>query len=221
MASWKQNNLPGLTGDQRGGTIGNPLPSAYAWAESPESSAQAAWEVQRTTEEERNDYAVDWWKKVDSPAKTVAATIEFRSRRGTKEAVVRSLRSEQDAPSAAQGDYGGAVNERSLLEDHATHHQKTILIDYAHEHGTRAVGYVMGLNSTTDYWDTQEHLFDDARREVDWARASATAKSLPDGHAISRDPYHDYVCRIAGRALEGVHRNFVDAWVRAGGKARS
>jgi phosphatidylserine/phosphatidylglycerophosphate/cardiolipin synthase-like enzyme len=35
----------------------------------------------------------------------------------------------------------------------STAHQKTILIDYDHAHGKHAVGYVMGLNSVTDYWD--------------------------------------------------------------------
>ena len=45
-----------------------------------------------------------------------------------------------------------------------THHQKMILIDY----GTpdSAVGYVMGHNSTTDFWDTAEHRFKDPLREI-------------------------------------------------------
>ncbi|MDB5746384.1 MAG: phospholipase [Massilia sp.] len=45
-----------------------------------------------------------------------------------------------------------------------THHQKMILIDY--ETPTRAVGYVMGHNSTTDFWDTVDHRFRDIRRET-------------------------------------------------------
>lgn len=45
-----------------------------------------------------------------------------------------------------------------------THHQKMILIDY--EMPDRAVGYVMGHNSTTDFWDTSEHRFRDPRREI-------------------------------------------------------
>lgn len=47
----------------------------------------------------------------------------------------------------------------------ATHHQKPILIDYAHDGGSDAVGDVMGLNSVTDYWDTQQHEIDDPLRE--------------------------------------------------------
>jgi phosphatidylserine/phosphatidylglycerophosphate/cardiolipin synthase-like enzyme len=45
-----------------------------------------------------------------------------------------------------------------------THHQKMILIDY--ETPARAVGYVMGHNSTTDFWDTVNHRFHDGRRET-------------------------------------------------------
>lgn len=45
-----------------------------------------------------------------------------------------------------------------------THHQKMILIDY--EMPERAVGYVMGHNSTTDFWDTAKHRFQDPRREM-------------------------------------------------------
>lgn len=45
-----------------------------------------------------------------------------------------------------------------------THHQKMILIDY--ETPEHAVGYVMGHNSTTDFWDTARHRFRDRRRET-------------------------------------------------------
>ena len=100
-----------------------------------------------------------------------------------------------------------------------THHQKTLLIDYAWQEGEKAVGYVMGLNATTDYWDSGEHCFDTPRRETDWARKSETAKASKD-RAISRDPYRDYACRLRGPALRDVQRNFVKAWARAGGQTR-
>ena len=44
-----------------------------------------------------------------------------------------------------------------------SHHQKMVLIDY--EMPQRAVGYVMGHNSITDFWDTAQHRFRDPRRE--------------------------------------------------------
>jgi phosphatidylserine/phosphatidylglycerophosphate/cardiolipin synthase-like enzyme len=46
----------------------------------------------------------------------------------------------------------------------ATHHQKMVLIDY--ENPATAVGYVMGHNSITDFWDTAAHIFRDPRRET-------------------------------------------------------
>lgn len=45
-----------------------------------------------------------------------------------------------------------------------THHQKMVLIDY--ENPAKAVGYVMGHNSITDFWDTAAHIFQDPRRET-------------------------------------------------------
>jgi phosphatidylserine/phosphatidylglycerophosphate/cardiolipin synthase-like enzyme len=54
-----------------------------------------------------------------------------------------------------------------------THHQKMILIDY--ETPGRAVGYVMGHNSTTDFWDTVEHRFQCSRRETLYKKNPADA----------------------------------------------
>lgn len=45
----------------------------------------------------------------------------------------------------------------------AAHHQKMLLIDY--EDPINAIGYVMGHNSVTDFWDTAGHRFRDIRRE--------------------------------------------------------
>jgi len=95
------------------------------------------------------------------------------------------------------------------LEQIATDHQKTILIDYEHEGGADAVGYVLGLNSLTDYWDTQQHLFNDPRRGASWEGANDAEPGLK--------PYQDYACRIRGAALVAVSKNFTDAWNRAKG----
>jgi phosphatidylserine/phosphatidylglycerophosphate/cardiolipin synthase-like enzyme len=54
-----------------------------------------------------------------------------------------------------------------------THHQKMVLIDY--EMPARAIGYVMGHNSTTDFWDTAEHRFKDSRRETLYTQNPAKA----------------------------------------------
>ena len=59
-----------------------------------------------------------------------------------------------------------------------THHQKMILIDY--ELPDRAIGYVMGHNSTTDFWDTIEHRFRCSRRETLYKKNPADAISQWD-----------------------------------------
>ena len=88
----------------------------------------------------------------------------------------------------------------------STAHQKTILIDYDHAHGKHAVGYVMGLNSVTDYWDTRKHLFHDPRRGESWEGGGDNLPGLK--------PFQDYACRIVGEVLICVSKNFVDAWNR-------
>jgi len=227
MAARQQNNLTGMTGDQREGYLASPtMTTGESLAMASGLSMGVApfgMDAGRSPEELRQDYCVQWWRDVRraSRAGDPAHRIEFLGRQGDKAAVRRALKSEEDRPSTAAASVGGLVNEVKLLEDYATHHQKTILIDYAWEGGRKAVGYVKGLNSITDYWDTQEHLFDSSKRELDWSRHSQTAQGLPAGQWISRDPYQDYACRIVGPALRGVHRNFVDAWKRAGGKARA
>ena len=50
-----------------------------------------------------------------------------------------------------------------ITKSFAAHHQKMLLIDY--EDPVNAIGYVMGHNSVTDFWDTAEHRFRDVRRE--------------------------------------------------------
>jgi phosphatidylserine/phosphatidylglycerophosphate/cardiolipin synthase-like enzyme len=54
---------------------------------------------------------------------------------------------------------------------YATHHQKMLLIDY--ERPATAVGYVMGHNSITDFWDTEKHAFRDRLRERFYTRDHA------------------------------------------------
>lgn len=96
--------------------------------------------------------------------------------------------------------------EFTSLMEASTAHQKTILIDYDHADGEHAVGYVMGLNSVTDYWDTRKHLFYDPRRGQSWEGGGDEFPGLK--------PLQDYACRICGEALISVSKNFVDAWNR-------
>ena len=231
-----QNNMPGYTGDQRAGRVldqtailtfrdepafGKPVSTfVYKGAASPPSN-----------EEQRQSYAVQWWRTYMSGRKLdgYKGSLSIALRAGSNAAdVIRSMNATdgtgtQEDPlddNASDRVAGiGVASEQSLVQSHATHHQKTILIDYAYKGGEKAVGYVMGLNSTTDYWDTADHLFRDARREIDWARKSPTARAQPAGQSSCRDPYRDYVSRIQGPALEDVQRNFTQAWKRSGAPA--
>jgi phosphatidylserine/phosphatidylglycerophosphate/cardiolipin synthase-like enzyme len=103
-----------------------------------------------------------------------------------------------------------------------THHQKTVLIDYDFNAGAQAVGYVKGLNSVTDYWDTEEHLLENPKREASGTREVTEAVQVDAGAKADTGfktfkPYRDYACRIRGGALASVQANFIRAWARAGG----
>lgn len=87
---------------------------------------------------QRQDYCTRWWRQATAGQ---IEHLEVRRRDGVPACVKASVASEADPPQASAGTHGGIVNERMLIEDNATHHQKPILIDYAHEDGSRAVGY--------------------------------------------------------------------------------
>lgn len=74
----------------------------------------------------------------------------------------------RDVPSqlfdASMKGEGAPANAASALAQvYASHHQKGLLIDY--ENPNSAIGYVMGHNSVTDYWDSADHPFCSPRRE--------------------------------------------------------
>jgi len=169
---------------------------------------------------QRADHCVQWWRWALN--KKNAHLIEVRMRDGDAAANRAALATDTYTRPSSQGlPY---LKEKSLLEDSGTHHQKTVMIDYHHADGICAVGYVMGLNSLTEYWDTDQHAFNDKLREYDQKRSTETYrrifKSDPvQAQRVRGDPYRDYACRIQGEALRRVNDNFADAWVRAGGSA--
>ena len=122
---------------------------------------------------------------------------------------------------------------------YATHHQKMVLIDY--EIPKWAVGYVMGHNSVTDFWDTREHKFKDKRRErfytngqaglenhlehmkIQYARYLSKPGAARDmmerrianyigTHSHIAKPYQDVSCRLQGPVLFDLNHNFCEAW---------
>jgi phosphatidylserine/phosphatidylglycerophosphate/cardiolipin synthase-like enzyme len=108
--------------------------------------------------------------------------------------------------------------EREGMVHFGTHHQKPILIDFAYEQGKKAVGYVMGLNSVTDYWDTTDHHVENPLRELGCGNTDEEETQGVDGKSNFRTlkPYRDYACRLEGQALIAIHENFERAWTRSG-----
>lgn len=170
--------------------------------------------------EQRQDYCTRWWREATAG---MIPNLEVRCRDGVAGKVKASVGNEADPPSAAGGQLGGYFDEKELIENWATHHQKPILIDYGHAGksagqgpGHKAVGFIMGLNSVSDYWDSAEHRFDDPLREKDHeGRSDALSRAVARTRPISRKPLRDYACRIEGPALIDVYRNFSEAWNRA------
>lgn len=138
---------------------------------------------------------------------------------------------------------GAPANAHSAIAKvYATHHQKMLLIDY--EIPQAAVGYVMGHNSVTDYWDTPDHPFRSARRETFFrADPESVAESLEEfgkpraiythgperyaamkraayeqfrqRHGYTAKPYQDVSTRLRGPILYDLNHNFCQGWTES------
>ena len=163
----------------------------------------------------REEYCHSWYKAAFAGLLT---GISIQTRAGAPEFIQKGLASEKYKP----GGLGDLEAERTGMVMAGTHHQKTLLIDYDYMGGAKAVGYVKGLNSVTDYWDTEDHWIEDPKRECAGEREVGEAVQVDEGKKADTGfktfkPYRDYACRISGGALACVHANFVRAWGRAGG----
>jgi phosphatidylserine/phosphatidylglycerophosphate/cardiolipin synthase-like enzyme len=160
----------------------------------------------------REEYCHSWYKAAFAGR---LKGISIRKRDGNSDRIGASLGQEAKQPD---------VVERNLLTLGGTHHQKPILIDFAYNDGKKAVGYVMGLNSMTGYWDTPEHCAENPLREQGAAKTLKEQAQGVDGvfDFETMKPYRDYACRIeGGRALIPVHENFERSWERAGGATQA
>ena len=159
----------------------------------------------------REEYCYNWYV---AAFKGMLSGITIRLRHGDSGAISKSISTEINQP---RGLTMGEI-EKPGMQYLGTHHQKPVLIDFDHEEGAKAVGYVMGLNSVTDYWDTTAHLLDDTRREQGGVneRRECLQGMAADGGFATLKPYQDYACRIdGGKALIALYNNFVKAWDRA------
>lgn len=143
---------------------------------------------------ERAKHCVDWWEKAITGQ---MPNLHVRHRCQSADSVEQSM----------QGETNGYTSiEIAGLKKVPTHHQKPILIDYECP-GPTSVGYVMGLNSTTDYWDTPKHIYDDPLRGYQWEGTTDTSNLN-----LRLKPYRDYAIRVQGPALFCLNRNFSTAW---------
>jgi phosphatidylserine/phosphatidylglycerophosphate/cardiolipin synthase-like enzyme len=158
----------------------------------------------------RKEYCHSWYQAAFSG---LLKNIEIRKRCGDADTVAKSLK--LDCPTLDKTSV-----ERNVLVRGATHHQKPILIDFFHDEGNKAVGYVMGLNSLTDYWDTNNHRLEDWLREKGGSKEENERVQGDEAETgfYSLKPYHDYACSVRGKALVAIYNNFINGWERAGGK---
>ena len=82
-----------------------------------------------------------------------------------------------------------------ILKTTATHHQKTVLIDY--ENPKTARGFILEHNMLDNYWSTNRHLI----KQV----APNLGKNVPT-------PLQDHSSFIQGPNLFDINTNFCDAW---------
>lgn len=97
-------------------------------------------------------YNAAWYEEICSGS---IPTIQFRVRDVPHYHMLTAL-SDETLPK-------GLGMQGILAAMYPAHHQKMVLIDY--EIPAQAIGYVMGHNSTTDFWDSAQHNFRDTRRE--------------------------------------------------------
>ncbi len=100
---------------------------------------------------------------------------------------------------------GGTVFALTMA---ATHHQKTVLVDY--ELPEQAVGFVMGHNMLDEYWDTDKHS--------SMHRPSAQDHWGPNEGPRGFLPRQDISSQVTGPILEHLHENFATAWCKETGE---
>lgn len=152
----------------------------------------------------RQEYCNKWW---EAALHDYFPNLEIRLRKAHAEPIAKSIR--KYLPGAVK-----TITESGGMIHVGTHHQKPILIDYAPDKESagkaNSCGYVMGLNSVTEYWDTVAHRFNDPLRELSPEGAYWTK-------AWHRKPLRDYAIRVQGEALYCLNKNFVEGWDKASG----
>ena len=165
-------------------------------------------EMQPSTDDQ---YAYDrqWFANCALPDNMAAALLAAR---GTPVFVSRGFSVFERAEIAHQARYKSldpqiSASTQFILTATATHHQKTVLVDY--ELKDHAVGFVMGHNMLDEYWDTNAHTA---------LNRSKDTKLAPDKGPRGDTPRQDISSQISGPILEHLHHNFASAWRKETGE---
>ena len=100
-----------------------------------------------------------------------------------------------------------SLGTHAVLSATATHHQKTVLVDY--ELADRAIGFVMGHNMLDEYWDTDGHTA---------LKRDKGDKPEPNAGPRGDTPRQDISSQVSGPILEHLHHNFATAWRKETGE---
>jgi phosphatidylserine/phosphatidylglycerophosphate/cardiolipin synthase-like enzyme len=158
---------------------------------------------------DRANYCRDWWTKA---LRGGFKNLEIRLRKIQPGTVASNAKTY--LPESVK-----SFTEKAGMTHVATHHQKPVLIDYGvpgkddkDGQPLNTCGYVMGLNSVSDYWDTHNHGYNDAKREL-----SPHSSTVTDQGMWYVKPFRDYAIRVEGEALYNLNENFVQGWDSADG----
>jgi phosphatidylserine/phosphatidylglycerophosphate/cardiolipin synthase-like enzyme len=196
VTPWANNNMPGFIG---WGSV----------RQTPEQQSlltkylQPAQRLSASERRERREWVNHHWFGLVMNGNLPG--ISLRVRNGDSAAIAANL---QQADPLRDGKLPAELSalEAGLVGKFGTYHQKTVLIDYDDTSAdAEPVGYVMGLNCVTDYWDTRAHFHTDPKRGAGWESV------IPNDEATLK-PYQDYATQIRGDALVMVAKNFTDAW---------
>jgi phosphatidylserine/phosphatidylglycerophosphate/cardiolipin synthase-like enzyme len=114
--------------------------------------------------------------------------------------IARSLKEESLDPEIS-------LQMRHALRWTASHHQKSVLVDY--ELPDCAVGFVMGHNMLDAYWDTDKHSA---------LGRFEQSKPAPNRGPRGDTPRQDISTQLSGPILEHLHHNFASAWLKETGE---
>ncbi|MBN6073987.1 hypothetical protein HYE60_10860 [Aggregatibacter actinomycetemcomitans] len=120
----------------------------------------------------------------------------------------RKIGKEKGEKPAEYDDKELSGSAKLMLPMTASHHQKTVLIDY--EDAPNAIGFVLEHNMLDNYWDTNAHpsqMKMENNNMIEEAMAPWEGRNTPS-------PYQDVSALVTGQVLWHIEQNFCESWNR-------